>query len=160
MRRKEREISAIEEKLQVIRECPVCRIAFAGEMPYIVPVNFGWKEEKGGLVLYFHGAMAGRKYELVQESMKKGEILGCGFEMDHETNIVVGKDACSYSYLYESIVGTGGVELVEDIEEKKQGLCLIMQHMTGKEFSFQEEMVENVAVFRLTVQEYTGKRHK
>ena len=159
MRREERQIKEKETLLQLIQECPVCRVAFAGSYPYIVPVNFGWKDTPEGLILYFHGAMDGRKYHIVREAQQRGELVGCGFEMDQKTSLVTGEQPCSYSYLYESIIGTGTVCLVEEQEEKQQALNLIMYHMTGKEFFFTEEMTRNTAVFRLAVKEYSGKRH-
>lgn len=159
MRRKEREVICEEEKLQIIKECQVCRVAFAGEFPYIVPVNYGMKVERGELVLYFHGAMAGRKYEIVKKAQEEGKVIGCGFTMDQKSGLTDGNTACDYSYRYESIVGTGVVELVEEREEKKQGLNDIMKHMTGRGFSFTDDMVEKVAVFRIRVKEYRGKRN-
>lgn len=160
LRRKEREITLQQEKIQVIKACQVCRIALAGEFPYIVPVNFGAEESENGLALYFHGAMSGRKYELVKKAQEQGKTLGCGFEMDRKHDMVEGSTACDYSYHYESIIGTGEVELLEDVEEKKQGLRCIMKHMTGKDFSFEDKMVEHVAVFCIRVKEYTGKRNQ
>lgn len=57
MRRKDREITSKEEMLDVIRRSDVCRLALNDDgYPYILPLNFGMKEEDGKVVLYFHGA--------------------------------------------------------------------------------------------------------
>jgi nitroimidazol reductase NimA-like FMN-containing flavoprotein (pyridoxamine 5'-phosphate oxidase superfamily) len=43
MRRKEREITGIDEIEAIISRCDVCRIALADDnLPYIVTMNFGY----------------------------------------------------------------------------------------------------------------------
>ena len=43
MRRKDREITDIEELLAVVSRCKVCRLAMAeNNRPYVVPLNFGY----------------------------------------------------------------------------------------------------------------------
>ena len=77
MRRIDREVTdktAIEE---FIKKEQILRVAFYedGEI-YIVPVNYGYTRENDRYSFYFHGAMAGRKYEL----SKSGPAVG--FEID------------------------------------------------------------------------------
>ena len=64
MRRRDREITDKQDILEVMRKCDVCRIALHdGDYPYIVPLNFGLQVENDMPVLYFHGALEGKKYE-------------------------------------------------------------------------------------------------
>jgi ribosomal silencing factor RsfS len=49
------------------------------------------------------------------------------------------------------------VAIVDNIEEKKHGLSVLMRTQTGKEFSFNERLVSIVAVVRIDVSEYTAK---
>ena len=43
MRRKDREVTEMEEIQQIFDECKVCRIGIMDENgPYIVPVNYGY----------------------------------------------------------------------------------------------------------------------
>ena len=66
MRRRDREITDKQEILEVMRKCDVCRIALHdGDYPYIVPLNFGLQVENDMPVLYFHGALEGKKYEVM-----------------------------------------------------------------------------------------------
>lgn len=62
MRRKDREITDVQEILNIIRKCDVCRIAMNdGDFPYIVPLNFGLDVQGEQVYLYFHGALEGKK---------------------------------------------------------------------------------------------------
>jgi nitroimidazol reductase NimA-like FMN-containing flavoprotein (pyridoxamine 5'-phosphate oxidase superfamily) len=58
MRRTDKEIESREEIDEIIRGCDVCRIAMAmGDVPYIVPVAFGYDGES----IYIHTAREGKK---------------------------------------------------------------------------------------------------
>ena len=52
MRRKDREITDIEEIRDIIEKCKVCRLAMQDEEGlYLVPLNFGYEFEKESLAL-------------------------------------------------------------------------------------------------------------
>ena len=63
MRRHDREITAPDEIIEVMKKCDVCRLALndAGGYPYILPLNFGMTTDNGKIELYFHGAKEGTK---------------------------------------------------------------------------------------------------
>ena len=85
-----------------------------------------------------------------------------GFELDTNHRIY-GKDdvACTYTCAFQSIIGTGKVFIVENYDEKIQGLIEIMKHNTGKtEWQFNEKMVNSVCVFKLEVEELACKEHE
>ena len=54
-------------------------------------------------------------------------------------------------------MGRGEATLVEDVEEKMQAMTYLMKTQTGKDFSFNEQLVSIVAVVRIDVSEYTAK---
>ncbi|MDR2089589.1 MAG: pyridoxamine 5'-phosphate oxidase family protein, partial [Clostridiales Family XIII bacterium] len=57
MRRKDKEITDVNEKLEILQKNKVCRLALSeSDRPYIVPLNYGYSFENGALTLYFHGA--------------------------------------------------------------------------------------------------------
>ena len=65
MRRCDREVSDIAEIKKFLAEQKIIRVGFCdGGEVYIVPVNYGHEYCGEKPVFYFHGAMAGRKYEL------------------------------------------------------------------------------------------------
>ena len=51
------------------------------------------------------------------------------------------------------------VLLVEDRTEKIIGLNAIMNHLTGKDWEYNEVMVNTVCVLKLTVETMRGKQH-
>ena len=71
MRRSDREITDADRITEIIEECKIMRIGFNdnGEV-YIVPLNYGHEETDGKHYFYFHGAKAGRKYNLVKNSLE------------------------------------------------------------------------------------------
>lgn len=69
MRRKDREITDINEIIKIIDECEIIRLGLAdGDFPYIVPLNFAYDVKDNQIAFYIHGAMAGRKYELLMKN--------------------------------------------------------------------------------------------
>ena len=152
MRRKDREITdknAIEE---FIAKEQILRIAFYDEGDvYIVPVNYGYLCDEQ-YSFYFHGAKAGRKYELA----KKKPFVG--FEIDGNYSLLDGEEACDFSATFQSVIGTGTLSLVEDLTEKVNGLNTIMKQTTSKEeWHYDEEMLETVAVYCLVVDKLSCK---
>lgn len=155
MRRKDREVTDIKELTQIIDECKVCRIGMADEEGiYIVPLNFGYEFQKDRLVLYFHGAKEGRKVNAVRKSPRV-----C-VEMDCEHRLIAEDAACRCGYSFKSIIGNGTAGIVDDMEEKKKGLTLLMKHQMDRNDVFTDTMAESVLVFKVVLDTFTGKYHR
>jgi nitroimidazol reductase NimA-like FMN-containing flavoprotein (pyridoxamine 5'-phosphate oxidase superfamily) len=155
MRRKDREVTGIEDMVGIIRECMVCRLGMADDgMPYVVPLNFGYEYRDGLLTLYFHGAREGKKIDILKKNSRV-----C-FEMDTAHQLTRGERACEYGFKYASIIGFGTVEFVEEDAEKIRGLNLLMKHQTGedREFEYSEAELRAVAIYQLRAETFTGKR--
>ena len=159
MRRKDREITDRQAIFGIIESCQCCRIGFHddGEV-YIVPLNFGFEYEEERIVLYFHGAKEGRKIDLIAKSPRVGFEMDTNYEVYAKNN---SGTACTYTARFQSVIGTGKVSIVSDANEKKHGLLLLMRHMTKKsEWSFDEKMLNAVAVFKLEVEKLSCKEHE
>lgn len=158
MRRKDREVSAFSDKLAILEQCAVVRIAMTaepGQAPYLVPLNFGYEAdpETETLTLYFHGASAGRKMELLR---KNPDV---GFEADTNHVLVEGPEACNYTFRFASVIGTGTVTFPETYEEKLHALKVLMDHYTeNRELPFSEAVVNRTCILKLTVEQWTGKQ--
>ncbi|MDR1231150.1 MAG: pyridoxamine 5'-phosphate oxidase family protein [Spirochaetaceae bacterium] len=155
MRRKDREITVIEEKMEIIAKNKVCRLGLSKDnFPYIVPLNYGYSFENNTLVLYFHGATEGKKMDIIKENTN-----AC-FEIDFEGRLIESENPCSYSYAFKSIIGFGKIIMMSSTEEKIAGLNKIMSHQTGKEtiYDFPEDVLRHVAVYKMAVEEFTGKQ--
>ncbi len=155
MRRKDREITDLEDILSIIRKCDVCRLAlFDEEYPYIVPLNFGFSYEEGRLKLYFHGAREGKKLTLIARNPK------AAFEMDCSHQLVTGEKACDYSMDYESVCGNGTIAVLEP-DRAEYALRLLMKQYTDLPLlEFDPRHLKAVAVWELSVEQITGKRRR
>ena len=154
MRRSDREISNKNEIFEVMEKCDVCRLAFndtESGYPYILPLNFSMKTEGGQVVLYFHGADAGRKYELIAKDNR------AGFEMDCGHGLVMDEESGNCAMNYESVVGRGRIEIVSG-KEKEDALRALMQHYRQGDFPYNKAVVPQTTVLKLTVEEISGKR--
>lgn len=155
MRRSDREVTNPAEQLEIIRRCDVCRLALNGTdgWPYILPLNFGAECKDGQLVLYFHGANSGTKYELMARDSR------ASFEMDccHELFTDEGKMMCTMAY--QSVIGQGELSMVPE-EEKQHALEVLMAHYHLDEFPVNPATVPHTTVFQLKVLRMTGKHRR
>ena len=119
--------------------------------PYVVPMNYGYIMENGKPVLYLHSAVRGKKLDMMRANPK------VFFEMDCDRMPFEGKKPCQYGLAYSSVMGRGIATIVEDVEEKKKAMTILMKTQTGKDFAFNDELVSIVAVIRIDVSEYTAK---
>lgn len=155
MRRKDREVTEHKMMEEFIADCHCCRIGFNddGEV-YIVPMNFGYEIEDGMDVFYFHCAKEGRKLDIIRKNPK------VGFELDYHYKLKVGEQACSCSARFRSLIGTGTIGFVEELEAKKKGLISLMKQTTKRaDWEFVPEMLEKVCVLKLAVESMTCKEH-
>jgi len=150
MRRQDREIKDEELMESIIRRAPVCRIGLSEDnVPYIVPLNFGYKDN----FLYFHSAKEGKKIDMIR---KNNNVC---FEVDIEHKLVQGENPCDWSMKYYSVIGFGKAFLVEDYEEKRGALDIISEHYAGKSsFKYPEKTVNNIAIIKVKIEGMTGKK--
>jgi uncharacterized protein len=153
MRRKDREISNIEEIKGIIDKCKVCHLAMVDNgLPYVVPLNFGYTLEDNLLTLFFHSAKSGRKLDILKENK------AVCFEMAVEGQLIKVEDPCNSGYYYESVIGFGQVEFIEEIAVKCRALTILMKHQSNQDFVFTEKQAATVCVFRIESIDFTGKR--
>ena len=153
MRRSDREITDISVIDTFISNERILRVGFFdnGEV-YIVPVNYGYINNGTDRFFYFHGAKAGRKYELAKNCAE------VGFEIDGCFRMIENEEACGYSAEYRSVIGNGELSLIDDIDEKKAALDCLMEHQTKrKDWSYSEESLEATALFCIRVSKMTCK---
>ena len=157
MRRKNREILDTDEKISIVKNCKICRIGLSeNNLPYLIPLNYGYDFDNNVLTLFFHSAMEGKKIDII-----KNNNNAC-FEIDCDTQLIEGKKACNYGYAFKSIIGFGKIVILENAEEKIDGLNKIMRHQTEKEtvYDFTHNEILNVCVYKMVVENFTGKQTK
>ncbi|MDR1382495.1 MAG: pyridoxamine 5'-phosphate oxidase family protein [Planctomycetaceae bacterium] len=155
MRRKEKEIASINEKLAIIDAHKVCRLALSdGVQPYIIPLNYGYSFEDNVLTLFFHSANAGKKLEIIKKNNH-----AC-FEIDNTGQLIPADQPCRYSYKFQSIIGVGKIIFLNTPTEKITALTKLMQHQTGKNqlFDFDKTALERITAYKMIVEQFTGKK--
>ena len=155
MRRKEREITDINEKMSVIAKSKICRLGLSdNNYPYVIPLNYGYSYENEKLTLFFHSAKEGKKTTIIQNNNN-----AC-FEVDCETRLIEGEKPCNCSYEFKSVIGFWKVFYLETNDEKRKGLNYLMKHQTEREikYNFTENELNNVDVYKMVVETFTGKQ--
>lgn len=151
--RRELEITDMNEIIGILDRAKIVHVGMVdGDMPYVVPMNYGYTMEDGKLTLYLHGATTGRKLDIIRTNPK------VFIEIDTDIVPFKGEAACQYGVAYSSVMGEGIAELVEDPEGKMAGLGVLMKTQTGREFEFVPKMVAGVTVIKINVSEFTAKR--
>lgn len=154
MRRKDREISDLHQMENIISQCQICHLALASPegRPYAVALNFGY-EPGNPPSLYFHCAKAGKKLDLIRENPH------CAFILDRSLGLVTGPMACDWGMKYESVMGTGMIEILTDPAQRRAGLDRIMAQYGHRSPTYRVEALEKTLVLRLIIEEMTAKRH-
>lgn len=158
MRRKDREVTELDKIFEMIDNCPVIHLAMADEgKPYVVALNFGYERQGDDLILYFHSAYEGRKIDILKKNPE------AYFQMECSGRLITGTsdNPCAYGYGYDSVMGSGRVEFIEDEERKMHGLNCLMHHAgkTDEVFCFPKEMLSRTCVYCLHSTDFTGKHH-
>ncbi len=133
----------------IISQASVCRLALLdGDAPTIVPLCFGYRDG----VLYFHGALKSKKYELIRKHPRV-----C-FEFDILAGVIPAPEPCDWDMRYRSVVGYGEASMVENKGEKQQALSIITGQYTKQPITISEDRVKSTAVFKVIIASMTGKQ--
>lgn len=157
MRRKKRQVTDRKSIQNLVEEAQVVRIALNGEdYPYVVPVNYGYEWENDQLTLFVHGATEGKKVSMIKNDPR------VAVELEGNHKLVEGTmNAATYSYAYQSLIGFGKAEIVEDLEEKRKALYVLMDHAAkGAAFDeIPESMLKRTGIIKIVLDSYTMKEN-
>ena len=152
MTKRERQITDEAQIMDILDKGKVLHLGLAVDNePYVVPMNYGYTKENGKLVMYLHSAVRGKKLDMIRANPK------VFFEIDCDLVPFESELPCQYGLAYSSVMGKGIARIVDDVEEKKQAMTVLMKTQTGKDFTFEDRLVSIVAVIRIDVESYTAK---
>lgn len=155
MSRQDRFIENKEEIIDIIKKCQVIHVGIHdGEDIYMVPLNYGYTWENEQLTFYMHGAVQGKKIDLMKENPRVGFCIDC----DHE--LLEGNLPCQFGYKFASVVGNGIVEFIEEPQEKIEAMKILMKQYSNREFEFNERLLTIVSMFKIKVTGFTGKARR
>ena len=152
MTKRERQVTDPQQILEILDKAKVMHLGLCeNNEPYVVPMNYGYTMDEGKLVMYLHSALQGKKLDMIRANPR------VFFEIDCDLLPFEGDKPCQYGLAYSSLMGKGVARIVEDVEEKKQAMSILMKTQTGRDFTFNERLVSIVAVIRVDVTEFAAK---
>ena len=153
MTRREQQVTDINEIIEILEKSKVVHVGMIdGDEPYVVPMNYGYTLDDGKLTIYLHGARQGRKIDALKANPK------VFFEMCCDITPFEGEVACKYGITYASVMGRGLATIVEDVEEKKKALSVLMKTQVNKDFTFEDKLTTVVSIIRIDTLEFTAKK--
>jgi uncharacterized protein len=151
MRRKENEITDPKIIHELLSTADTVRLAMIdGNEPYIVPLNYGYKDN----ALYIHCAKEGRKIDILKRNPRV-----C-FEIEGRSELIKSDQACKWTMYFQSLIGYGNVSILEDKEEKIAGLDILMAQFGSKKNSYHPKHVDAIVILKLNIESVTGKQSK
>ncbi|MEE8546603.1 MAG: pyridoxamine 5'-phosphate oxidase family protein [bacterium] len=149
MRRHEKQIRSRSEMEEIINNSTVCRLAMTdGDRPYLIPLCFGYRDGS----IFFHSAPQGRKIDI----LKNNPNVCFAFDIDQE--VTAAERACGWSMRYRSVVGFGKARIVEEGDDKRKALEIIMENYSAGEHFFDDSEISTVLIIRVDIEEMTGKK--
>ncbi len=152
MKRVDRTIGEAKTIRDILARRRLATIALCREgEPYIVTMNYGYDEE--GNALYFHCAAEGLKLDFIAANPS-----AC-VSIVEDLGYVEGK--CDHRY--RSIVIRGKASLVGELEEKKRGINVLMEHQESDPDPVRQRNFRSDAdyggfeIIRIDIGEVTGK---
>jgi nitroimidazol reductase NimA-like FMN-containing flavoprotein (pyridoxamine 5'-phosphate oxidase superfamily) len=153
MNRKDREIKDESEHIDILRNGKIVTISLCRKNePYIVTLDYGYDEAKK--CLYFHCAKKGLKINfLLDNSQVCATII-------EDLGYVDGR--CEHKF--RSLVFWGTMMVVENLEEKKHGMIVLLNHLEENPEKLKKRLLskdtayQKFAVLRLDITEISGKQ--
>jgi len=150
--RPNREITSDEEITRILKNGKYAVISMCRESePYIVTLSYGYDPESNSL--YFHTSKVGLKLEF----LNKNQIV-CGTVIEDGGYVM---DVCEH--VFKSVVFWGNMQIVNDIEDKKHGMNVLLNHLEKKESVIKGYMLKSedsyakMEVLRLKITQIHGK---
>ncbi len=153
MNRKDREVTDLQEIIEIINSCDTLRLGIHnGEYPYVVPLSFGFEAVDDKFIFYTHSAMKGLKLDLIKANPKV-----C-VEIDSMNGYA--ETARGVTTNFRSFIGFGTAEIA-DYDDMVKGLDLLLRHCNITGYSAEEcAKLGITTVLKITVDNYTAKRFK
>lgn len=115
---------------------------------YGIPINYAWNEEDS---IYFHCSGMGHKLRCLQNNPRVSLVVM------KAPSVLCEK----FSMSYASVIVQGNVSIVNDSEEKRKALSLLLQRITPQNIERGEQYInraiDTTTVLRLKMAEFCGK---
>lgn len=138
---------------EVISKSDICFVGMVDteNTPYVIPMNFGYQDG----VIYLHSGPEGRAINI----LNRNNQVCITFSIDHELVFQHPKVACSYRMKAKSVICNGKVNFIEELDDKRKALDIIMRHYSGREFQYSEPAVKNVKIWEVPLDRVSAKEY-
>lgn len=151
--RTDRAITDRSEISGIIRNGKYITIGMSrNDEPYVVTMNYGYDESANAL--YFHCSPRGHKMEFILANP-----FVCGSVIADKGYVM---NECAHEYA--SVIIRGTMSVVEDLEQKKHAMNVLLNHLEEnpdivRERSLKDESkYVSLGILRLSIEETTGKK--
>ncbi len=154
IRRREKEITERPEIIRILKRANYITLAMCEDnAPYLVTLSHGYDEARNEL--YFHCAQEGKKVDI----LNKNSVVWGQAMIDH--GYVQGK--CDH--LYESVHFKGHVKFIDDVEEKRRALEVMIRQLdqTPEKVVADQltpDSIRRVKIGKVEIDYLTGKKSK
>jgi len=140
-----------EELESVITQSDICFVGIteADGSPYVIPMNFGYSDNE----IILHSGPHGKHLDLLALNNRVCVTFCTDGKLVYQHPDV----ACSYSMLAKSVLCKGNVTFIENMDEKEEAMNITMKNYTDRPFKYSKPALENVKVWRVKIDEMTGK---
>jgi nitroimidazol reductase NimA-like FMN-containing flavoprotein (pyridoxamine 5'-phosphate oxidase superfamily) len=137
---------------RILDEGFICHVGFAVDgQPFVIPTSYGRQDAS----LYIHGSAASR----MLRQMKDG--LSICVTVTLLDGLVLARSVFNHSMNYRSVVILGKATLVEDPEEKLEGLRSLSEHILPGRWDDarlpNEQELKATSLLRLPIDEFSAK---
>lgn len=115
----------------------------------MIPISFGYD----GRTVYFHTARAGKKNEIFLLNPQ----VCLGFESTVSL-ITDQANACGWTFDFQSVIATGEIKEITELDLKKVVLNQIMLHYSGKDWEMPDREISKIKAWGVELKTITGKR--
>lgn len=130
--RPDREITSDLEIKEILQKGKYCIVSMCkGDEPYIVTLSYGFDVDNNSL--YFHCASEGLKLDFIKANSRI-----CATVIEDGGYVV---DECAHNY--ETVVFWGDVSFVTELEEKKHGMKILLNHLEDDSEVIQEKILKS-----------------
>jgi len=119
--------------------------------PYVVSLSYGY--DSANKTLYFHCAKKGLKMDFLDSNKNV-----CATVIKDKGYVI---DECGHEY--ESVVFWGNMQIVNDLQEKKNGMRILLHHLEEKDSIINDKLLKSdefyskMEILKLRIKQIHGK---
>lgn len=146
-----KDILDFADQEKIIKRAKICHVGMIdGDKPYVLAFNFGYENK----IIYLHTSNYGGKLEI----LKKNNNVCVEFDVDHDLFYRDKQVACSWRWKYRSVIAHGKAEIIDDYDDKINGLKIFMKNYSDIDFKFSKPSVDNIKIIKIRIEKLTGRQ--